>query len=269
MMIRKVALPVPLFKTFDYLIPPQLEADAVPGMRVRVSFGRGSSLGFIAGEGGAEKLPPGVSLKPIISCADSKPLYGPELLPLGEYLAANWSNPLGECLEALFPSWIKEEQLVLERESPPSSENPALTRDQQNIFDELCRPLRAREHSACLLFGDAMTGKSEIYLRLARQALALGRQALVVVPDISAAEYCLELFSGRLGGGRIGFWHSRLTPAARRKLWLETAAGLKNVVVGTRSACLLPFKDLGFIALDEEQDEGHMQEEAKPYYHAR
>ena len=268
-MIRKVALPVPLFKTFDYLIPPQLEADAVAGMRVRIPFGRGTATGYIAGEGSGEKLPPGITLKAVLSCVDTKPLFGPELAPLAEFISGRWANPPGETFEALFPRWIKEEQPVLERESPPSSENPALTADQQKVFDELCHPLRAREAHECLLFGDAMTGKSEIYLRLARQALALGRQALVVVPDISAAEYCLELFSGRLGGGRIGFWHSRLTPAARRKLWLETAAGLKSVVVGTRSACLLPFKDLGFVALDEEQDEGHKQEETKPYYHAR
>ncbi|NLO91078.1 MAG: primosomal protein N' [Elusimicrobia bacterium] len=269
-MIRKVALPVPLFKTFDYEVPPQLQACAADGMRVRVPLGfRGSALGFIAGEGGQEKLPPGVRLKSVIACADSRPLFGPEFLPLAEYLSSRWANPPGECMEALLPRWVKEEPVVLERPSPPSAENPEPTSEQRRVLDELGPAVRAREYLRCLLFGDAMTGKSEIYLRLALEALALGRQALVVVPDISAAEYCLELFSGRLGGGQIGFWHSRLTPATRRKLWLEVAAGAKSVVVGTRSACLLPFRDLGFAALDEEQDEGHMQEETKPYYHAR
>src|SRR5262249_25505520 len=121
---------------------------------------------------------------------------------------------------------------------------------------------------ASLLFGVPASGKTEVYLRLMRDALAMGGQVLYLLPEIALTKPFFKEISQR-AGVPVALWHSRLGVRDRRMVWTGLRSGTINVVVGARSACLLPFENLRLAVIDEEQDESYKQEGQAPLYHAR
>ena len=99
------------------------------------------------------------------------------------------------------------------------------------------------------------------------EALARGRQALVLLPEIALSVEFLDRVEARFGA-RPAEWHSGVTQAARRRAWTAVATGDARLVVGARSALFLPFADLGLIVVDEEHDGSYKQEDGA-LYHAR
>jgi primosomal protein N' (replication factor Y) len=125
----------------------------------------------------------------------------------------------------------------------------------------------AGRYSATLLKGVTGSGKTEVYLEAVAEALKRGRQALVLLPEISLTGDFLARVEARFGA-RPGEWHSGQTMTERRRLWRMVAEGEVGLVVGARSALFLPFQDLGLIVVDEEHDTSYKQEEGA-FYHAR
>ncbi|HEX7102008.1 MAG TPA: primosomal protein N', partial [Nitrolancea sp.] len=111
------------------------------------------------------------------------------------------------------------------------------------------------------------SGKTEIYLRAAAWALSHGRQVLMLVPEISLATQVVGRFIERFPG-RVAVLHSGLRPTDRYETWRAIASGQISVVVGPRSALFAPFRDIGFIAIDEEHEDAYKQD-MPPRYHAR
>ncbi|MDD4004192.1 MAG: primosomal protein N', partial [Elusimicrobiaceae bacterium] len=144
-----------------------------------------------------------------------------------------------------------------------------LTPDQRAACDALAPLVRAKQSQSTLLTGDSLTGKTEVFIRLMETALNCGRQVLYLLPDIALTQPFIEEFSARLGAARTVLWHSRLTPRQKNMIFNRLVAGESIVVAGTRSACLLPFVNLGLAVMDEEHDDSYKQEEQRPYYHAR
>src|SRR5208282_6042798 len=112
------------------------------------------------------------------------------------------------------------------------------------------------------------SGKTEVYLRLIRRAISGGGQALFLLPEIALTRPFFDEFSAGLGVP-VALWHSGLAARERRLSWLAVRRGDVKVVVGARSACLLPFADLRLAVLDEEQDDSFKQDGQSPFYHAR
>ncbi|TPE47574.1 primosomal protein N' [Amaricoccus solimangrovi] len=131
--------------------------------------------------------------------------------------------------------------------------------------------LRARvasgAYSTTLLKGVTGSGKTEAYLEAVAEALAAGRQALVLLPEIALSVEFLDRVEARFGARPVE-WHSGVTQANRRRGWTAVAEGRAQLVVGARSALFLPFADLGLIVVDEEHDGSYKQEEGV-IYHAR
>lgn len=121
--------------------------------------------------------------------------------------------------------------------------------------------------AAYLLDGVTGSGKTEVYFEAVAAALAAGRQALVLLPEIALSNAFLERFEKRFGTAPA-LWHSALSPAQRRKSWRGVAEGRTKVVIGARSALFLPFANLGVIVVDEEHDPAFKQEDGV-MYHAR
>jgi primosomal protein N' (replication factor Y) len=119
-----------------------------------------------------------------------------------------------------------------------------------------------------LLHGVTGSGKTEIYLRAVAAVLERGRRAIVLVPEISLTPQTTRRFLARFPG-RVGLFHSQLSPGERYDTWRRARAGLIDVVVGPRSALFAPLPDLGLIVLDEEHDASFKAQGRAPAYHAR
>ena len=115
-----------------------------------------------------------------------------------------------------------------------------------------------------VLDGVTGSGKTETYFAALAAALAKGRQALVLLPEIALGAQWLERFRERFGA-LPAQWHSDISEAERRDTWRAVAAGRARVVVGARSALFLPFPELGLIVVDEEHDTSYKQEDGVIY----
>ena len=182
--------------------------------------------------------------------ADLQKLAEAGIVTLGE--SEIWRDPL--------------ENIMVEQQTPPP-----LTSEQAVVWKEL----EAKIHFAAggatstpiVLHGVTGSGKTEIYLRAVEETLKNGRQAIILVPEISLTPQTVRRFMGRFPG-QVGLVHSRLSPGERYDTWRRARSGLLPVIVGPRSALFSPLPNLGLIVVDECHDESYFQSEPPPAYHA-
>jgi primosomal protein N' (replication factor Y) len=142
-----------------------------------------------------------------------------------------------------------------------------LTAEQSAALDRL-RALAARQAFAvALLHGVTGSGKTEVYLQLAKDVLAAGRSVLVLAPEIALTPALVGLFRAAFGD-RVAVQHSGLSDGERHDQWHRIRRGEIAIVVGTRSAVFAPLGALGLVVVDEEHDGSYKQEES-PRYHGR
>jgi primosomal protein N' (replication factor Y) len=142
-----------------------------------------------------------------------------------------------------------------------------LTDQQQAAFGPIAESLCRREHRVFLLHGVTGSGKTEVYLQAIQQCLDQGREAIVLVPEISLTPQMVERFKGRFGDA-VAVMHSRLSQGERYDEWRKIGLKRVRVVIGARSAIFAPFTRIGLIIIDEEHEASYKQEES-PKYHAR
>ena len=142
-----------------------------------------------------------------------------------------------------------------------------LNEEQQRAFEEVLGRVQAAKPSVTLLHGVTGSGKTQVYLRLVQETLALGKTAMVLVPEIVLTPQMMRKFSSYFGS-RVAMLHSSLKMTERYDQWKRIRRGEVDVVLGTRSALFAPLKNLGLIIMDEEQ-EGSYQSENVPRYDAR
>ncbi len=155
--------------------------------------------------------------------------------------------------------------------SPPQEgEMPVLTGDQAAACETVRGAIRQTGFAPFLLFGVTGSGKTEVYLRSVEEALAQGRSALILVPEIALTPQLVEQVQRRFGDlpGKVALWHSRLSAGERYDQWKDVCSGRARIVVGARSAVFAPLRGLGLIVVDEEHEPAYKQGET-PRYHAR
>ncbi|WP_306096886.1 primosomal protein N' [Qipengyuania flava] len=134
-------------------------------------------------------------------------------------------------------------------------------REASGIFSEA---VRAAKFAPFLLDGVTGSGKTETYFEPVAQALRMGRQVLVLLPEIALTENFLHRFEERFGAPPV-LWHSSLKSTERRRAYRAVSEGSAQVVVGARSALFLPFSQLGLIVVDEAHETSFKQEEGVRY----
>jgi len=144
---------------------------------------------------------------------------------------------------------------------------PTLTLDQGAALEAILHALKAEPSPVFLLYGVTASGKTEVFLRAIGEAVRCGRQAIVLMPEISLTAQAVALFEARFGE-RVAVLHSGLSAGERYDEWRRIQNGQADVVIGARSAVFAPCPNLGLIVVDEEHEASYKQENA-PRYHAR
>jgi primosomal protein N' (replication factor Y) (superfamily II helicase) len=246
-------------RAFTYEVPDGVERGAV----VEVRFGNARRRGIVTEVGVAP--PDGVTASPVERVAQTLP---PALVDLALWLADYYGSTPARALQLVAPQQAKrrgERRVVagaLDGEPPPAS----LSDTQARVLVRL-EALLDGTGGNVLLWGATGSGKTEVYIRACEAALARGRGAIVLVPEIALTPQTLGRFRARFGE-RVAVLHSALSDAERRDERERIAGGEAPVVIGARSAVFAPVPSLGVICVDEEHDPSYKQE-SDPRYDAR
>jgi primosomal protein N' (replication factor Y) (superfamily II helicase) len=228
------------------------------GQIVRVALRERSTLGIVVREVSKPSFP----TKPLAAIAPYPPVPA-ESLSLLHWLRAYYPAPLGAVVRQFVPptELFPKEQTVPQFAVADTSNLPPISTEQQQALTTIEGP------GTFVLHGITGSGKSRVYVELAARAIAAGRSALVLTPEIGLTAQLTETFR-RTFGNRVYVLHSQLTPAERRTIWYELLAATEPVIViGPRSALFSPIRSIGLLALDEAHDNAYKNESA-PHYHA-
>ena len=282
-MIRvRIAVDTPAHAGLGDLLDYESEQPLAPGTMVRVPLGRRDVPGIVweaAADGSATPSDADAFvLKPVGEVLASLPPLPPAWRRLVDFGARYYQRSLGELALAVLPPELRKlddaglaKRMRLqdrragarpERQADAAAvERPALTSEQAAVL----AALEGAEPACHLLHGVTGSGKTEVYLRLAESALAGGRQALVLVPEINLTPQLEARFAERFPGRRMVSLHSGLTPAQRLANWLAAHRGQADLVLGTRLAIFCPMPRLGLIVVDEEHDPSYKQQDGARY----
>ncbi|MHB8622127.1 MAG: primosomal protein N' [Sulfuricaulis sp.] len=329
--IYQVAVPTPLYRSFDYLASSPM----IPGTRVRVPFGRRELVGIVIREVAQSELPLN-RLKPIALQLDRDPILPKPLLSLLLWAADYYHHPLGEVIYAALPVWLRQgraatiggltvwtltpagkavnteklqhapaqKQLLAAMAMAPHGLDSKQLGQISTRWTSVLKAMRSKgwvssyqrdlllvsdtevqgspelnprqktavaavtadpyQFHCYLLHGVTGSGKTEVYLNVIEQVLALGRQALVLVPEISLTPQLVGRFAQRFRVPTV-LLHSGLNDQERLNAWLAARTGQAAIVLGTRSAIFTPLKAPGLIVVDEEHDASYKQQDGFRY----
>lgn len=344
-MLVQVALPVPLYRVFDYGLPAEMSAlpnASIPkiGTRVEVSFGRQTLIGIVVAHiSEADSNVPLNKLKPINKCLDADPILDDSMLKLAYWLSRYYHYPLGDVLAVILPSLVRqgkpldllithwrilphvtdddfhanakkqkqqfdmlklhgergasEDILLLEgmqREflktledkglieryiEPKQAPSPVklakmpldLNAEQQRAVDAIIAAHKDKRYTGILLNGITGSGKTEVYLQAMQAVLEAGKQVLILVPEIGLTPQTRARFASRFAA-HIVLLHSGMNNTHRLQGWQDCRTGHAQIIIGTRSALLYPFANLGLIVVDEAHDGSYKQQDTLRYHAA-
>ncbi len=211
---------------------------------------------------------PSFATKDIIRVVSPEPLPK-AILSLLAWLSEYYPAPLGTIAQQFLPAAALAQSRADGQEQPPVNDQeaiaplPKLTPEQQRAI----REMRNTQAKSVLLHGATGTGKTRLYLELAKEQLHLGKSVLVLVPEISLTPQLVQAFK-RYIDVPVYILHSNLTDRERRKTFLAILESTKPVVViGPRSSLFAPIRHLGLLVIDEAHEQAFKQEQA-PHYHA-
>ncbi len=141
-----------------------------------------------------------------------------------------------------------------------------LSGKQQSCLDALVQQFEKK--NVCLLHGVTGSGKTQLYIKLMETSFNAGKQVLYLLPEIALTAQVIRRLQKHFGGN-IAIYHSKFNNQERIELWNKIRTGEVKIVLGARSALLLPFKELGLIIVDEEHDSSYKQQDPAPRYNAR
>jgi primosomal protein N' (replication factor Y) len=345
--IIEVAVPLPLDRTFNYLVPPDLIQRVAPGKRVFVPFGGRKLTAYVIAISESTVTE---KLKEIIDVLDDEPLWTDNELEFFRWVASYYLHPLGEVLKTALPAGInlqtgkksgqntqtvtggktirreafylpattfsqscslgskaaevlavigesgdiavselrrrfgqcapqlkrllelrlvKSEEREIYRdpfrdEAVERDKPKALNAHQSAALAEIMGALDSGSYKPYLLHGVTGSGKTEVYLQAIAHALDQGRNALVLVPEISLTPQLVQRFRARFGSG-IAILHSALSDGERYDEWRRIRRGLARIVIGARSAVFAPLERIGIIVVDEEHEASFKQTDGLRY----
>ncbi|MDY6825241.1 MAG: primosomal protein N' [Thermodesulfobacteriota bacterium] len=266
----EVAVSLPVYGTYTYIAPAALAGESLTGRRATVPFGNKTVTGYILGE--AEALPD-TTVKTVHEIIDDEPMFPPSMLDFFNWVAGYYLHPPGETIKSALPAGEIPKRTPAKRvegaaktaigEAVKPDAPPDLTAEQAAVVSDLV-PRLDQGFFACLLAGVTGSGKTEVYMRIAEEALNRGKTALILVPEIALISQAEHRFKARFGEN-IAVLHSGLSRGERWGQWLKILHKKAGIAIGTRSAIFAPFASPGVIIVDEEHDTSYKQEGSLRY----
>ena len=267
-----------LNRLFHYAIPEDMRSLITKGMRIRVPFGsRGKPIdGYVMGFLEYSDLPTN-KVKPIISLYESYPIFSSEALELAQWMQNKYYTTLAHCLRCILPPALpKKPNLDIPQKTPlnkgeeqlPSDygvrSSKFLTKEQSKVLGYIFKKLDTGDHQPVLIHGVTGSGKTEVYLQTIAKVMKIGKQAIMLVPEIALTPQIVTVFKERFGGA-VAVTHSRLTAKERLIQWQRARTGEASVMIGPRSAIFTPFCRLGVIIIDEEHEHTYRSESSPKF----
>jgi primosomal protein N' (replication factor Y) len=227
------------------------------GSLVEISFGRKKIRGIVL-----EKIP-----KPNFKVKKISKILSPETinknqLEIAKKISDYYLTSLGITLK-LFVFNLTKKEVSLKNHSI-QIEKPktiALTSEQKKALKKI------KIKSKNLIFGPASSGKTELAMNLIEKNLKKNKQALVILPEIFLSYQEIYRYQSRFKKNKIALLHSKLKPSEKSTIWKQIKEGKIDILISTKMGCFLPFKNLGVIVVDEEQDISHKNWDQQPKYH--
>ncbi|GBE03583.1 primosomal protein N' [bacterium BMS3Abin09] len=250
-------------EAFTYIVPDELEPIIKIGARVEVPFKRSYKTGIVTGFGKRPK-DPAIKLKEIKSLLDEEPFLPKNILDLIKWVSEYYMSPSGLALKNIVPAAFftgkKAGTPRIIYDPPVQKKNSfKLTPEQRKALDEI----NSVNEGVFLLHGVTGSGKTEVYINAVR-ALPKGKEALVLVPEIAITAQMIDRFRSNFGDDVV-FYHSGISVGERITQWQKMRDGEVKIVIGVRSAVFAPFRNLGLIVVDEEQESSYKQFEGVRY----
>ena len=267
-----------LDRPFEYIIPGELIGEIREGTPVRIPFGRGNkeTTGFVIRIKENSKWER-AKLKEILGVETKEIPATGKLLGLAAWIREHYGSTMNEAIRTVLPihakvksvekRWLTFVSEKGEEAADRAQDRVVLNEEQQAAVDTFVGDYRSGKRGTYLLYGVTGSGKTEVYMSMLHEVLSQGRQAIVLIPEISLTHQTVERFR-RHFGDRISILHSRMSQGERYEQYIRAKEGQADIVIGPRSALFFPFPDPGLIILDEEHD-GSYQSEKTPTYHAR
>jgi primosomal protein N' (replication factor Y) len=273
--IISVAIPRPLHGLFTYKVPANLLPKLELGGCIKISFGRSTTHAFIVEPArpisSLSKDIPKKSLKNILEVTEGGAVFPPDVLALCRWASEYYATPLGEVLNCALSSNQSSNQFKKGPRPPSLSHDSvprhSLTSDQEAVVTGIDQLRIEKGPKVALLHGITGSGKTEVYIELAKRTLEMGQGVLILVPEIALTSQLHRRFEEGLGVP-VGLWHSAVSAGKRRDQIEALRSGKMKVVVGARSAVFAPIQNLGMTVVDEEHDPTYKQED-RVRYHAR
>ncbi len=244
-MYAQVVFNLPVEGPFDYFIPSAWEQNLNPGIRVEVSFGKRSRVGYVVGKTEGTKVK---KIKPILRILDDIPILDKTMLKItrqaADYYACSW----GEAIEAATPASLRRGKRI--------------EIDDQDIK----RKTRIKKAQVLLLQDLGGKRRWEIYLREINQSLDTGQGVIFLTPDKEQARLIQKEIEDKLNV-KVGLLHSRQPAREELRQWIDIKTGRIRIAVGTRLAIFAPLTNLGLIIIEEEQSPVYKQD-STPHYHS-
>ena len=253
-----IAIAVPLRQAFTYHSNQQI----IPGTRVAVKFGRTNKLGIVI-----EVInKTDIKTKPIHMVLDDLPIFSKTELKIFRWASDYYLHPIGEVITSFLPTNLRQTKNTFEAETIASNKEII---EQNSEFETILNSEQIKAVKflnelkgflPTLLHGVTGSGKTEVYIRCIYEQLLNNKSVLVLAPEIALTPQ-LESRVRNQFGDLVGVYHSKMTPSARYKAWKKFRSGEIKVIIGTRSAVMMPAPKIGLIIVDEEHDASYKQQE--------
>jgi len=250
---------------FSYQIPDDLSHKVNVGSIVTIPFGKRKIRGVVK-----EIYKKTNSRKKrkyqlrTISEVDENFIISKEFIEIADWISNYYLCSMGEAISIFMPPIIKKLKNFEYKEYTKNKKLNPLTTLQKEIFDRLKNKLLATRKKPTLIFGVTGSGKTEIYLHLAKETIRIGKSVILLVPEIILTPQNIQRFE-EIFASNVVLMHSGLSASEKYRCYKSFYDGEKKIIVGPRSALLVPNNNIGLIIVDEEQEDSYKQEQNPRY----